>query len=164
MRIAEVGSAKHATPEGGHRAAFAPSADEADNRLSAILRCDAIVFSLDDVKGFVPADLLPGISVASLFWIALHRMQDARRIIDVVFKRNAAGAEPSLRDRVVFVAFDFNEPTVFVRIALQSASHGMAAGGRPRAGPRYGKAIFFKLPRLVEVVVRLADSVFAAGI
>ena len=153
LRVAEVRGAEAHGAVRGEGAALAPGAGKDHDGLAPILAGDAVVLAFDDVEGLVPGNLLPGIGVASFLRITLHRVQQARRIVDVVFERDASRAQAALGHRVVLVALDADELAIAVHVELQPATHRMASRRRPGARARDGQAVFLVAPRLADVVV-----------
>ena len=152
LRVAEVRRSEAHGAIRRERAALASGAGEHHDGLASIGGGDAVVLVLNDVERLVPGNLLPGIGIAALLRIALHGMQKACRIVDVVFERYAPGAQAPLGHRVVLVALDSHEPAPIVHVQLETASHRMASGWGPRTRAGNGQAVLLVSPRLADVV------------
>ena len=158
LRIAGIGRADHGRAVGtAHRAALATGATEDDDGLGAVLLLEALDVLLDDVIGLIPGDALPLVLAAVLLG-AFHRVDDAIGMIGKVGERKAAHAKASLRNGLVFVAFDLLEDAVLVHVELDAASNGMAARRRPGAGARDGIAVLLVTPGLAQVVFEVLDT------
>ena len=152
LHIAVVGRAEHHRGIQRHGATLAACAGHADDGLGAVLVDDALVVLLDDGKGLVPGALFPGIRVATLGAIALHRGEDTGGAVDVVLQRDAPRAQTTLGDGMVLVALDVLEPAVLVDVELETAADGMASRRRPRAGAGDGVIAILVAPGLADVV------------
>ncbi len=80
----------------------------------------------DEVKGLVPADLLPRI-LAPVSAVALHGMQDAVRVIESLIHRYAPRAQPPLGDGMRRIALHVDD-LVVLHGHDDAASNGMIPG------------------------------------
>lgn len=152
LRVTVVWRAEHHRAVGVERAALAAGAHEDDAALPAVFFGDTVVVFLDDGDGLVPRDALPCVGIAAFFRVALHRVDDARRIVHVITQGEAAHAEPSLRDWAVLIALHVDDLAIGVRVNLQAAARRVTARRRPGRQAGYGESVFFVTPRLAEVV------------
>ena len=152
LRVAEVRRAEAHGAVGSERAALAARAGEHDDALAPVLRRDAVVLALDDVKRLVPRNLLPRVRVAAVLRVALHGMQQAGGVVHVVLERDAPRAQAALGDRVVLVAFHPHELPLAVHVQLEAASNRVTPRRRPGARARDGQAVFLVAPGLSDVV------------
>ena len=152
LRIAEVRRAKAHGAIGCKRTTLTTRTRKYHDRLASVLVGDAIVLFLDDVEGLFPRNLLPRVGITTVLRVALHRMQKASGIVDVVPKSNAPRAKPALSNRIVLVAFDTHELAVLVDIEFEATTNGMASRRRPGARTGNRKAILLITPWLSDVV------------
>ena len=152
LRVAEVRRTEAHGAVRRERAALASGAGEHHDGLAPIGGGDAVVLILDDVERLVPGNPLPSIGVAALLRIALHGMQKACRVVDVVFERKAPRAQATLGHRIVLVALDPHEPAPVVHVQFEAASHRMTSGWGPRTRTDDGQAVLLVSPRLADVV------------
>ena len=152
LHVAIVRGAEHHRRVQRHGATLAAGACHADNGLRPVLLANALVVLLHDGEGLVPAALAPRVFLAAVGAVAFHRLDDARGVVHVIFKRDASRAQTPLRHGVVLVAFHVLEPAVLVHIQFQAAAHRMASRRRPRASARDGHVAVLVAPRLADVV------------
>ena len=87
--------------------------------------------------------------------VALHGVDDAARVVDVVLERQAPRAEAPPGDRVVLVALHVVDDPVLVHVDLEAAAHGVAPRRRPHGRAHDGEVPLLVLPWLAKIVLEL---------
>ena len=145
LRVDGIGRAEHEVgPLRIPVVRLAARATEHADGLGAVLLRDLQGGVSHQIGRLVPRTLLPLVQ-ATVFAGALHRVDDAVGMVDVLRQRQAARTQRTLGDGVLGVAFDLDHLAV-LHMHLQSASHGMASRRRPSARPKDGFLAFLPLP------------------
>ena len=118
-----------------HHADVAARPPTEDDRLGAVLGLYPVEVLFDDVVGFIPADLLPLVSLPAELTGAFHGVQQAPLVLDDLGHRKAAHAQPPLVVRVLGVALNLDQVPLFVGVA-QHAAAVMASRRRPCVAAR----------------------------
>ena len=156
LRVAGIRRAEHLLRHLlAHDAARAPCAREHGHAFRTVVRLDIVYLLFDDRIGIVPSAALPFVVLAAIDGVSFHRVDDATRIVHIIFECEATYAQPSLRNRVVLIALHMVEAAVGIHVQLQPAARRMAAGRRPHRRANHRKTPFLVLPRLAEVVFEL---------
>ena len=151
LRVASVGGAQACVCIGGkHGATLTTGTAHNQDGLGTILVLEVLHLLGDGVICLVPGDALP-LVLAAVLAGALHGIQDAIRIVDVVADGQAADTEAAVGDGVVLIALDAHELTIGVHVGLDAASGRMASRRRPRATAGDGEAVFFEAPWLAKI-------------
>ena len=112
LRVAGVGSAQACMRiRGKHGATLTAGTTHDQDGLGTIFVLEVLHLLGDGVVCLVPGDTLP-LVLAAVLAGALHGIQDAVWVIDVIAHRQATDAEATARNRMVLVALDAHELAV----------------------------------------------------
>ena len=131
LRVSQVGRAEDGELEVLREHAVAAGAHEDRHGLATVLLGEFLPVVHDEVERLIPAAALPRVGVAAFGLVALHRVDDAARIVHVILERQASRAEATMRDGVVLVTLDVVHAAVLVDVDLDAASNWMAPRGAP---------------------------------
>ncbi len=136
---------------------LAAGAAEDRDGLGAVLLDDLVGGVRHQVGGLVPRAAFPLVKPA-VFLRALHGMDDAVRMVDVLGQSQASRAQRALGDRVFRIALHLRHHAV-LHMHLKPTSHRMASRRGPGTGPEDGLFPLLPLPlahRYLLVLVSLA--------
>ena len=151
LRIARVGGTQACVRVcGKHGATLATGTAHDQDGFGTILVLEVLYLLGDGVIRLVPRDTLP-LVLAAVLASALHGIQDAIGIVDVIADGQATDAEAAVCDGMVLIALDAHELVVGVHIGLDTASGRMTSRRRPCATTGDGEAVFFEAPRLAKI-------------
>ena len=140
---------------GNKNAARTTRAREHCHAFRTICIAEIVTFLFHNGKSLIPRDTLPLVGHAAELRVALHGVDNAARVVDIILQSQATCAQTTLGNGVVLVALDMIDYALFVDVNLQAASNRMAARRRPHRSTNNGKVALLVLPRLAKIILEL---------
>ena len=125
--------------------ALTAGATEDGDRFRAVLLGNLVRGVRNEVGCLVPGALHPLVRLAAILLLALHRVDDAIGVIDVLLQSKAARAKGTLGDRMLRVTFNLSDLSV-LHMNLKAASNRVASRRGPGTGPKDSLLTFLPFP------------------